>query len=55
MKCKFCGFDSEESSLAAEGAPCGVNGCHEFTCCQESWKEHCKISHPEYYKKALEK
>ena len=65
-KCKYCGFDSENDSIYAEGAPCGVpykvhyNGygddeicCKVFTCCQDTWKEHCKKAHKEYYKKHL--
>ena len=47
MKCKFCGFDSEEDSLYAEGAPCGYHGCLTFTCCQEAWMEHMRGAHPE--------
>ena len=56
-KCKFCGFDSEADSIYAEGAPCGVDGCLVFTCCELSWQEHCKISHPKYSEtiKELEK
>lgn len=48
VKCKDCGFDSEEDSLFAEGAPCGVDGCHTYTCCTETWIEHCKKTHPHY-------
>jgi hypothetical protein len=54
-KCKYCGFDSEEEFLVAEGAPCGYNGCYTLTCCHEAWKEHCKITHSEYYEKELKK
>ena len=48
-KCSNCGFDPEYDSLAAEGAPCGVDGCYSLTCCQKTWKEHCKRVHPDYY------
>jgi hypothetical protein len=49
-KCKYCGFDSEEDSIVAEGAPCGTDGCMVYTCCEKTWKQHCKKMHPEYYK-----
>ncbi len=48
MKCKHCGFDPEWDSLQAEGAPCGVDGCHVFTCCMDAWREHIKKAHVTY-------
>lgn len=48
-RCKYCGFDSRGDSIYAEGAPCGVNGCLVFTCCMDTWAEHCKKAHSIYY------
>ncbi len=48
MKCKSCGFDPECDSLVAEGAPCGVDGCHMFTCCMKAWRNHIAKAHPTY-------
>ena len=47
-KCKYCGFDPEEESLYAIGAPCGYKGCLTFSCCMDAWREHVKKAHPEY-------
>lgn len=48
MKCESCGFDPKWDSLSAEGAPCGVDRCTVFTCCQVAWREHIKKAHPTY-------
>jgi hypothetical protein len=56
-KCSNCGFDPDGDSLVAEGAPCGVteNGstCLSYTCCDKTWKEHCKRRHRKYYNDTL--
>ena len=51
--CKYCGFDSSEESIHAEGAPCGVDGCLVFSCCNGSWKDHCRIAHKKYAREEL--
>jgi hypothetical protein len=48
-KCKNCNFDSDVDSIVAEGSPCGVDGCLVYTCCNKTWKEHCKKMHKKYY------
>jgi hypothetical protein len=51
--CSNCHFDPESDSIYAEGAPCGVDGCMSYTCCDKTWKAHCKRVHKEYYNKYL--
>lgn len=45
--CPYCGLPWY--SAHSEGAPCGVDGCMVFNCCDKSFEEHCKREHPEYY------
>lgn len=45
MKCKYCGFDSDEESVRVVGAPCGIDECPTFTCCMEAWKKHKELCH----------
>ena len=45
MKCKHCGFDTQEESIRLMGAPCGYNGCMTFLCCMDAYKEHMNEYH----------
>lgn len=45
MKCKYCGFNSEEEFISMIGAPCGFNGCTAILCCMDSYYDHVKSYH----------
>jgi hypothetical protein len=44
--CPYCG--TMWYSIQSEGAPCGIDGCMDFHCCEQTWKDHIKKIHPTY-------
>jgi len=44
--CPYCHIMWFE--LTSEGAPCGIDNCMIFTCCDQAWKDHIAKCHPNY-------
>jgi hypothetical protein len=49
--CKYCGTIWYE--LHSEGAPCGIDDCMTFTCCDKAFEDHIAECHPNYKKVSI--